>query len=71
MRQLAGERYVAPEIFIPPLLALDERERALAKLEEAYHSHSAGLVYCNVDSRYNRLRGEPAFTRVLQGMNLA
>ena len=71
IRVLSGQRYVSPEILIPVLLALGEREQALAKLEEAYRSHSPGLVYCKVDSRYDPLRGEPAFTRVLQGMNLA
>ena len=71
MRQLSARRYVSPEIYIPALLALGEREQALEKLEEAYRSHSAGLVYCNVDSRYDGLRGEPAFTKVLRGMNLA
>ncbi len=69
--QTSGHRYVGQESYVPALLALGDREQALARIEQAYREHSGGLLYCKVDNRLDPLRNEPAFKRILQEMNLA
>jgi serine/threonine-protein kinase len=51
-------------------LALGERERALALLEKAYQHHSPGMVWLKVDPRFDSLRGDARFQRLLRRMGL-
>jgi serine/threonine-protein kinase len=51
--------------------ALGERERAFALLEKAYESRSPGMVWLKVDPRFDSLRGDVRFQRLLRRMGLA
>ena len=51
-------------------LAMGDRERALALLEEAFAQRSAGLVWLRVDPRFDRLRGDNRFRSLLRRIGL-
>jgi tetratricopeptide (TPR) repeat protein len=45
---------------------LREKENALAALEHARDQNDASLIWLNVDSRFDSLRGEPRFQALLK-----
>jgi serine/threonine-protein kinase len=50
--------------------ALGERDRAFALLDKAYDHHSPGMVWLKVDPRFDSLRGDVRFQRLLRRMGL-
>jgi TolB-like protein/Tfp pilus assembly protein PilF/tRNA A-37 threonylcarbamoyl transferase component Bud32 len=50
--------------------ALGEREQAFALLEKAYQHHSPGMVWLKVDPRFDSLRDDARFQRLLHKMGL-
>jgi serine/threonine-protein kinase len=50
--------------------ALGERDAAFALLEKAYARHSPGLVFLKVDPRFDALRGDARFDKLLRRLNL-
>ena len=50
--------------------ALGERDQALALLEKAYDHHSPGMVWLKVDPRFDSLRADARFQRLLRRMGL-
>ncbi|HVH15515.1 MAG TPA: tetratricopeptide repeat protein [Candidatus Angelobacter sp.] len=46
-------------------MSLESRDQALIWLERAYHERSSWLVWANVEPRFDTLRSEPRFTRLL------
>jgi serine/threonine-protein kinase len=65
------ERYVRPEFLAGAYGALGEMDRAFEKLEEAYASRSAGLVYLHIDPAYDSLHGDPRFKEMVERVGLA
>jgi serine/threonine protein kinase/tetratricopeptide (TPR) repeat protein len=53
------------------LAALGEREKAFALLEKAFEHRSPGMVWLKVDPRFDSLRTDARFTRLLRRMGLA
>jgi tetratricopeptide (TPR) repeat protein len=51
-------------------LALGEREKAFALLEMAFERHSPGMVWLKVDPRFDSVRGDARFQRLLRRMGL-
>lgn len=51
--------------------ALGEREKAFVLLEKAFEHHSPGMVWLKVDPRFDSLRTDARFTRLLRRMGLA
>jgi TolB-like protein/predicted Zn-dependent protease len=64
------ERYVRPEFLAGAYGALGEMDRAFEKLEEAYASRSAGLVYLHIDPAYDSLHGDPRFKEMVERVGL-
>jgi tetratricopeptide (TPR) repeat protein len=48
---------------------LGENEKALDWLEKAYEKRDARLVQLNIDPKWDRLRGEPRFQKLVKWMN--
>jgi serine/threonine-protein kinase len=51
--------------------ALGEKEKAFLLLEKALERHSPGMVWLKVDPRFDSLRGDARFARLLRKMGLA
>jgi tetratricopeptide (TPR) repeat protein len=66
----SGKFSVAPENLAYVYLALGERQRALTLLDEAYAERSPGMCWLKVDPRFDELRDDPRFTRLLARLGL-
>jgi serine/threonine-protein kinase len=66
----AGGAFVREEQEAHVRAALGERDQALALLEKAYEHHSPGMVWLKVDPRFDSLRAEARFQRLLRRMGL-
>jgi tetratricopeptide (TPR) repeat protein len=62
--------YVSPWNMATVYVALGEKERALASLEKAYEIHAQPVIFLNVDPRFDSLRSEPRFQRLVQRIGL-
>jgi hypothetical protein len=61
---------VAPTVFAYAYLGLDDKDRALTYLEQAYEEEDAGLFYLKVGPLLDPLRSEPRFQALLRRVNL-
>jgi hypothetical protein len=61
---------LAPDYLAYVLLALGERERAIALLSEAVEQRSASVMWINVDPRFDALRTDTRFAALLQKIGL-
>jgi len=68
---LASREYVSPAGFVYARIGLGDTERALAALNEAVETHTAGLIGLVFDARLDPLRGLEGFGRILERVNLA
>lgn len=62
----AAGAFVGPETFAGLYAAADDRERAFRVLEAGVRSRSSGLLWIKVDPRFDSLRGDPRFDRILE-----
>jgi hypothetical protein len=70
-REAAKEKYVPPYFFARIYARLDERDRTLEWLREAYDRHSDYLVVLKVEPIFDPLRSDPRFTGLLRNIGLA
>ena len=70
MAEMARTRYVAPFDFALVHLGLDNREAAFDWLEQAHKSRSYELVSLKVDPRFDAVRPEAKFARLLKRLGL-
>ena len=70
LEALARHRYVSPVYLARIDLALDEPERALARLRQAFAERSDHLLSIGVSPTYDSLRADPRFIELLQGIGL-
>lgn len=68
---LAGREYVSPAGFVYAWIGLGDTERALASLNEAVETHTAGLMGIVFDPRLDPLRGLSGFQRIVERVGLA
>ena len=66
LRHAAAERYVSPYEFAWIHAGLDDRENALASLEEACAERSSQMVFLRVDPLFRDLRGDPRFRSLVE-----
>ena len=70
MAEMARTRYVAPFDFALVHLGLDNRQAAFDWLEQAHKSRSYELVSLKVDPRFDAVRSEAKFARLLKRLGL-
>lgn len=62
--------YVKPLAFAWIAIGLNDKDRALAWLDQAYAEHDPYLTLLNADPIYDPLRNDPRFTNLLQRIGL-
>lgn len=72
LNQLLGtsQAYVSPIDIASIYVALHQHDRALEWLEKAYEEHSDQSTYVGVDPRFDALRNDPRFQRLLSRLGL-
>jgi TolB-like protein/Tfp pilus assembly protein PilF len=70
LAKLSKGRHVSPCLSAFIHAALGEKEAAFADLEKAYRQRSAWLAYAKVDPKYDNLRPDPRFARLLRRVGL-
>ncbi|HTW82009.1 MAG TPA: protein kinase [Terracidiphilus sp.] len=71
LQRVAGHEWVSPLNAALVYAGLGEKNAAMERLEEALQRRIRQLVWVNVDPRYDILRGEPAFARLVEGVRLS
>ena len=66
LQSRAKAQYVSPLDIATVHLGLGDKDAALALLERAVDTHDGGLVFLAVDPRYDPVRQDPRFLRVLR-----
>ena len=66
LQSRAKSQYVSPLDIATVHLGLGDKDAALALLERAVDTHDGGLVFLAVDPRYDPVRQDPRFLRVLR-----
>jgi len=64
------QHYVRSEILGMGYAALGNFDQAIASLERAYQTRSAGLIYLHLDAGYKPLRSDPRYTELVQRIGL-
>src|SRR5262249_55577481 len=70
LEQLSKQRHVSPCLMAFIHIGLGQTESALQWLEKAYEERSAWLAYAKVDPKYDKLRSDSRFAKVLRGVGL-
>jgi DNA-binding winged helix-turn-helix (wHTH) protein/TolB-like protein/Tfp pilus assembly protein PilF len=65
------ERYIDPYTIALVYNGLGEHDEAFAWLERAYAQHSKGMVFLNVEPKWNNLRSAPRFQDLLRRLGLS
>jgi eukaryotic-like serine/threonine-protein kinase len=66
LQSRSKSQYVSPLDIATVQLGLGDKDAALALLERAVDTHAGGLVFLAVDPRYDPVRQDPRFLRVLR-----
>ena len=66
LKKLSARRYVASFDMAIAFLGLGDRERTLAYLETAVEERSPRLLFLTIDPRFDRLRSDSRFQRLLE-----
>jgi len=69
--ELAKQRYVSPASIAAIYGALGDRDQAFAWLDKADQAHDGILVRLKVDYRFDSLRSDPRFGKLLMRVNLS
>ena len=67
----SNEKYVSPYGIAELYAGLQEIDQALTQLEKAAEEHSWWLVFADINHRFDNLRDEPRFQKILRKLNLA
>ena len=70
LRVRARSTYISPFDLATVYLGLNMRDSAFQQLEEAYTGRAYGLVFINVDPRFDVLRADPRFTELIRRIGL-
>jgi len=66
LRERAARGYVSPYFVAVVYAGLGERERAFDSLERAYQDRHPGMILLKYDPRFDPLRRDPRFTKLIQ-----
>ncbi|MFL6209946.1 MAG: winged helix-turn-helix domain-containing protein [Pyrinomonadaceae bacterium] len=70
LNRLAQSRYIDPAYLANVYLGLGERAQACAWLTKAYENRSEAMTLLHLDPRYDSLRADPRFKRLLRRVGL-
>jgi DNA-binding winged helix-turn-helix (wHTH) protein/Flp pilus assembly protein TadD len=70
LEALSQHRYVSPYWLSLVYVGLGDRTRALDLLDQAYQDRDVWMTWLGVEPRFDALRGEPRFQRLLRGVGL-
>lgn len=70
LSRLARSRYVAPFDFALIHLGLGDTDAAFERLEQAYKSRSYELVTMKIDPRFDPVRSDPRYSKLLKRLSL-
>jgi TolB-like protein/Flp pilus assembly protein TadD len=68
LARLSKQQYVTPYALATVHMALGDRDRAFALLEQAYRDRSEDLVLLHQDPRFDPLRADPRFDALIKRM---
>ncbi len=68
--RLSEERYISPYYIAMVYVGLGDADKAFEWLDKAYDDHADYLVYLKVDPRFDSLRSDPRFEKLLQKIGL-
>jgi TolB-like protein/Flp pilus assembly protein TadD len=71
LSELSPQKYVSPYNVALLHLRLGERDRAFEWLDTAYREQAEWMIYLSVDPRFDDLRADARFTRLLRRIGLA
>ncbi len=71
VQKKAQQHYVNPKEFVLAYARLGNKEQALEWLERGHDEKSEAVLYMKVDPRFDGLRSDPRFIKLLQQMRLA
>jgi len=66
----AGSERLNPDNLAYVYAALGDRDRAFQLLDQAYSERSSGMVWLKVDPRFDSLRGDERFAKLLKTLGL-
>jgi TolB-like protein/Tfp pilus assembly protein PilF len=67
LQKMAGKQYVSPYETALIYAGLGEKDKALGALNQAFTERSPSMNYLNTETRFDNLRTEPGFKRLLKG----
>jgi len=70
LQHVVGRRQLDPSPMVIAELGLNNHDKALAWLHEAYLNHSSALTALKVDPSYDPLRGDPRFQELMRNVRL-
>ncbi|MBS1796240.1 MAG: winged helix-turn-helix domain-containing protein [Acidobacteria bacterium] len=70
IEQLARKQQVSKYVLARSLIALGERERALAELEKALDEHDSLMIVLTIDQGFDDVRNDSRFREILKKMRL-
>ena len=70
LEELYRKRYFPAMLLAEGYASLGEKDQAFLWLDKAAEARDAGLIWVNVDARYDPLRSDPRFTDLLRRMGL-
>ena len=69
LKELSKYRYIAPYYIATIHAGLGEKDEAIKQLRLAKEDRFMGMVWLKVNPRFDNLRGEPDFVKLMQEMN--
>ena len=69
--QRPDRKYVSAYFIANVYLGLGDKDQTFAWLDKAYQDRSGWLVFLGVEPRFDSVRSDPRFTRLLHGIGLA
>jgi Tfp pilus assembly protein PilF len=71
LQKMAGKQYVSPYETALIYAGLGEKDKALGALNQALTERSPSMNYLNTETRFDNLRTEPGFKRLLKNAGFA
>ena len=66
LRERPASGYASPYFVAVVYTGLGDRERAFDSLERAYQDRHPGMILLKYDPRFDPLRGDPRFTKLIR-----